>query len=669
MQVTAKLNTNTLDFLLFALLAFLSGSIAVALGQDANWDLLNYHFYNPYALLNGRTGHVDLAPAQLQTYLNPLFDLPSYFILKTIENPKVATFFIGSISGIGLFFLYKICNLVLLSEFDFTSKRLFAPIVILVGLSGSTAISTLGTTFTEWISASLILCSLYYFLKFIKFKDKNSYLMLASFIVGIAIGGKLTNAIFFIGFIFALLLSDIEKLVKIKAILIYLAFSFIGIIISIGYWSLFLYSNFDSPIFPFYNQYFLSPWFEPLAIAESGIRYLPKSVSQWLFYPYYWGLIENNTVAEVTFRDPRIFSVFFLLIIYLTYNLLNYINYKLTEKISNSTFFILIFFFSSYFVWLIKFSIYRYILPLELLCPIVILAIIVKILKNKKISAILFLTIAIFIAYYTKPMQWGRIGFGDTFFKKDTLPVIPNNSLLIFFGDDPMSYVIPLMNKSILAAGIENNLIKYGQKNKLLDSIKERIASHTSDSYLVSSIQREGEVDAKLEKYNLYRMMNTCSIFRSNVGAPLHFCKLTTSVSESLKSKSQAVELLKNINLSSQLFWSHFSSVAVDSNFYYVTVNDKEPVIQTIEVEPDSKYVNSLSIRCHNENTQGRLQVNWLDSNKKFISSSGSAYNCTQNWSRYSEIVFSPPGSKYADIYISGHSNKFIDAYNPSFKK
>jgi hypothetical protein len=23
-------------------------------GQDSNWDLLNYHFYNGYALLNGR---------------------------------------------------------------------------------------------------------------------------------------------------------------------------------------------------------------------------------------------------------------------------------------------------------------------------------------------------------------------------------------------------------------------------------------------------------------------------------------------------------------------------------------------------------------------------------------------------------------------------------------
>lgn len=669
MQVTAKLNTNTLDLLLFALLAFLSGSTAVALGQDANWDLLNYHFYNPYALLNGRTGHVDLAPAQLQTYLNPLFDLPSYFILKTIENPKVATFFLGSISGIGLFFLYKICNLVLLSEFDFKSKRLFIPIVILVGLSGSTAISTLGTTFTEWISASLILCSLYYFLRFIKFKDKNSYLILASFVVGIAIGGKLTNTIFFIGFIFALLLSDIEKLLKIKAILIFLAFASIGIIISTGYWSLFLYSNFDNPIFPFYNQYFLSPWFEPLAIAESGIKYLPKSVSQWLFYPYFWGLIENNTVAEVTFRDPRIFSVFFLSIIFITYNLLNYINYKFTKKISNIDFFIFIFFFSSYFIWLLKFSIYRYILPLELICPLIILVITSKIFCNKKISVALFLLIVFFIIYLTKPMQWGRINFGETFFKTNGLPVIPNNSLLVFYGDDPLSYVIPLMDKSISSVGIENNLIKHDQNNKLLYSINKKIASHKGESYLVSSIKREAEVDAKLVKYNQYRIHNTCSIYQSNVGAALNFCKLTDNLKESMMSKSEGMELLKNVKLNSQSFWSRFSSAVEDSDNHYVTVNEKQPVTQIIQIEPNLKYVNSLSIRCHKENAQGRLQVNWLNDKREFISSSGSVYDCKKDWQRYSEIVIAPKNAKYAEIYLSGHTDKFVDVYRPSFKK
>src|SRR5262245_18527904 len=39
---------------------------AILLGKEMNWDLLNYHFYNGYALLHGRFA-LDLAPAQAQT--------------------------------------------------------------------------------------------------------------------------------------------------------------------------------------------------------------------------------------------------------------------------------------------------------------------------------------------------------------------------------------------------------------------------------------------------------------------------------------------------------------------------------------------------------------------------------------------------------------------------
>ena len=31
----------------------LFGAIALAMGQDSNWDLRNYHWYNPYAFLQG----------------------------------------------------------------------------------------------------------------------------------------------------------------------------------------------------------------------------------------------------------------------------------------------------------------------------------------------------------------------------------------------------------------------------------------------------------------------------------------------------------------------------------------------------------------------------------------------------------------------------------------
>src|SRR5437870_2699098 len=49
----------------------------LARGKDLSWDVRNYHWYNPYALLSGRRGF-DVAVAQHATYYNPMIDVPVY---------------------------------------------------------------------------------------------------------------------------------------------------------------------------------------------------------------------------------------------------------------------------------------------------------------------------------------------------------------------------------------------------------------------------------------------------------------------------------------------------------------------------------------------------------------------------------------------------------------
>ena len=44
------------------LVPLIFGLYSLWLGQDSNGDLLNYHRYNPFALLNGKL-ELDLAPA------------------------------------------------------------------------------------------------------------------------------------------------------------------------------------------------------------------------------------------------------------------------------------------------------------------------------------------------------------------------------------------------------------------------------------------------------------------------------------------------------------------------------------------------------------------------------------------------------------------------------
>src|SRR5437868_6855290 len=72
--------------------------LALAMGKKTGWDLYNYHWYNPYALLNDRFGF-DVAVAHHATYYNPLSDLPLY-MLTTHAASWFGGIFMGAMAGI-----------------------------------------------------------------------------------------------------------------------------------------------------------------------------------------------------------------------------------------------------------------------------------------------------------------------------------------------------------------------------------------------------------------------------------------------------------------------------------------------------------------------------------------------------------------------------------------
>jgi len=63
-----------------ALGSLLAGAIYTwFVGEDVNWDWMNYHEYNVWAVINDRYG-VDAMPAGFQTYFNPVVYFPIYYL-------------------------------------------------------------------------------------------------------------------------------------------------------------------------------------------------------------------------------------------------------------------------------------------------------------------------------------------------------------------------------------------------------------------------------------------------------------------------------------------------------------------------------------------------------------------------------------------------------------
>ena len=99
---------RTAAFAFLLLAPPLYGLLGLTLGMDANWDLRNYHWYNAYALLTGRLG-MDMLPAQMPSFYNPLLDVP-FYLLATHLPARAAGFVWGTLHGLNLALVFLLAH-------------------------------------------------------------------------------------------------------------------------------------------------------------------------------------------------------------------------------------------------------------------------------------------------------------------------------------------------------------------------------------------------------------------------------------------------------------------------------------------------------------------------------------------------------------------------------
>ena len=175
----------------FVLFLLVAGGCSVLMGQDGSWDLVNYHFYNPFAFLHGRFYH-DIMPAGLHSFLNPLLDVP-YYVWVTYLNrfPRLVAFLMGLPAGITAFFIYKISWFYLGKCYG----RIAAWLAVGMGVTGAMFISQLGLTTNEDALAGVVLAAWYCFLRACEPGScRWGRILGAAFLAGAAVGLKYTAA-------------------------------------------------------------------------------------------------------------------------------------------------------------------------------------------------------------------------------------------------------------------------------------------------------------------------------------------------------------------------------------------------------------------------------------------------------------------------------------------
>lgn len=160
-------NTLLLSFCLIV------GAATGAVGRfDFFWDFLNYHFHNPWAFLSGRVD--DVAPASVNTFFNPLPDLPLWFLIKRFNGCPALIYGIqGLWFGVLLFVFIKFARL----SFSGNTAADYAKTALAAALAatGQATFFQIGSSTNEIQMAVFVMTAFYFSAKWILNPDLQDW--------------------------------------------------------------------------------------------------------------------------------------------------------------------------------------------------------------------------------------------------------------------------------------------------------------------------------------------------------------------------------------------------------------------------------------------------------------------------------------------------------------
>lgn len=516
-----------LRFLILVAIPLAFGLLSVALGQDSNWDLRNYHWYNAYAWLAGRIGF-DILPAQIPSFYNPALDIPFYLLANALPT-RVTGFLVGAFQGLNGSLLVLLGD-GLLAIADRRRRLLTATAIALVGMLGGGAVAQLGTTFSDNTAAIGVTASLLLAVRALPVLGGGRAwpaawrALVAGLPVGAAMGLKEPTVIYGVALCAALLAVPAAPLRRIAN-----GFWFgIGVLIAIaatdGFWMLHLWRAYGDPLFPFFNSLFHSPY---AAISDYRDKhFIPKSLAVRLLYPFFFAF-HPTLVGEISFRDFGIPLLFAALPAALVVRVAAGRRIRPIADPAGSRC-VLLALAIAYALWVVLFCIYRYLVPLEMLAPLglVLAAGLLPIPAFRRWQVAWIMLIVLRATSLTG--TWERVPW-TRHWVEATMPAIPDpaHTMVLLAGYQPLSYLIPLFPHEIPFVRIESNFVQPDQRGNAFNTeIRARITAHRGPFFVMSTVLDTRIAGEAAAAYGLKIDLPGCQAIHTNLGEPLNFCPL-----------------------------------------------------------------------------------------------------------------------------------------------
>lgn len=502
------------------------GLYVLWLGKDTSWDFRNYHWYIPYAFLNGRE-HFDMLVAHQATYYNPFQDIP-FYVLATHTPAWFALFVLGALQGGNVVPLYILGRQTLRID----EHKLAAAALALLGQTGGLGLNMFGTTYHDNTMSILILSAIAILVVNRKRMNEGPLWLTtaiaagAGLMVGATVGLKLPEFPFAVGFAAALVAMGGSWRQQLARLVAGGVGGMIGVALMMGYWTEHLMQTTGNPLFPYFNETFKSPL--ALAAPYRDMRFLPTHFWKAALFPILFAL-DWSVADDIPFRDIRV------ALAYVT-GIAAVIVWVVGRRSENPLVVpqaaapILAFAAASYLIWLKMFAIYRYIVGLEMLGPLLI-AIAVGLLPiPRRIQLIALGVLLLAVAATTRVDYIERSPISDPFVQAD-LPKIehPDRAMVLMTGNGPLGFIAPSFPRQIPLLRIDGWMVQPQDGTRLTKMMKGRVyewIARKRDLYVLSDAYDMGRAHDALAEYHLRIDWLQCKVFDTNIIGDYEFCPL-----------------------------------------------------------------------------------------------------------------------------------------------
>ena len=270
-----------------------------------------------------------------------------------------------------------------------------------------------------------------------------------------------------------------------------------------GWWGWFLFTRFESPIFPYYNSVFRSGWYPPFDFSDQ--RFHPDTWVEFLFYPLLPnGRSGDSRISRRSASRPRIALGMIAALAIAGVRLAG-------VRLARPAVFVLLWTCLSYLLWLKVFAILRYAVAIEATVGTLIIGALALSIRAAGLRRPVFVLPALCaacaaIALTTKYPEWGRVSLSPAF-HRTSIPELPEGSLVLLQGWTLFFFIPAMTDRDLRFIGITDTTAQ-SRGYKLFDETAAQIRDNQGPVFVLRRMS-----DPVLEfagEFGIWTEIETC---------------------------------------------------------------------------------------------------------------------------------------------------------------